>query len=160
MRAGGRPAADDRCHGASRLAGSCGDTDLAGPGVDRARRARRAGLELEVVAGREALAEDADPEPALVGGEPALDLLAPEAELMKVFREGEPTEAHWKRFAARFAAQLKKTDARQVLRMLALLSHATEIGVGCYCEDESRCHRSVLIRRLEEAGAEVKAQTP
>jgi uncharacterized protein YeaO (DUF488 family) len=47
-------------------------------------------------------------------------------------------------------------DARHALALLAALSHQTSFSVGCYCEDESRCHRSVLRQMLKEHGAELE----
>jgi uncharacterized protein YeaO (DUF488 family) len=47
-------------------------------------------------------------------------------------------------------------DARHALALLAALSHETNFSVGCYCEDESRCHRSVLRKLLKEQGAELE----
>jgi uncharacterized protein YeaO (DUF488 family) len=50
---------------------------------------------------------------------------------------------------------MARPAAQQLLELLARLSHQTELSVGCYCEDESRCHRSVLRALLVEHGAHV-----
>jgi uncharacterized protein YeaO (DUF488 family) len=63
------------------------------------------------------------------------------------------TEASWRAFARRFRAEMKKPSAARPLALLAALSHETALSVGCYCEDESRCHRSVLRELLLEHGA-------
>ncbi len=50
---------------------------------------------------------------------------------------------------------MKKHEAAHVIDLLAALSHHTNLAVGCYCENESRCHRSILKKLLAEQGAEV-----
>jgi uncharacterized protein YeaO (DUF488 family) len=61
----------------------------------------------------------------------------------------------WKAFERKFRAEMNKPDAARVLDMLAALSHQTNFSVGCYCENENRCHRSVLRQLLAERGAEL-----
>lgn len=51
---------------------------------------------------------------------------------------------------------MKKPEKQRLLELLAELSKQTDFSVGCYCEDESLCHRSLLAELLEEAGADVK----
>ena len=58
-------------------------------------------------------------------------------------------------FVRRFRAEMRRPDAAQLLDLLAALSHTTPLAAGCYCEDESRCHRSVLRALLIERGAMV-----
>ena len=65
-------------------------------------------------------------------------------------------EAGWRRFKRRFLAEMKTPSARRDLDLLAALSHHTNLSVGCYCEDERRCHRSLLRRLLEERGADLE----
>ncbi|HEY8535783.1 MAG TPA: DUF488 family protein [Vicinamibacterales bacterium] len=62
-------------------------------------------------------------------------------------------ERAWKTFERRFRAEMSRPDAARLLDVLAALSHQTNFAVGCYCEDESRCHRSVLRQLLAERGA-------
>jgi uncharacterized protein YeaO (DUF488 family) len=62
----------------------------------------------------------------------------------------------WRRFAARYRAEMKRPEAARLLHLLAALSHQTNLSVGCYCADESRCHRSVLNALLQEAGADTR----
>jgi uncharacterized protein YeaO (DUF488 family) len=79
--------------------------------------------------------------------------LAPSAELIRTARPDDA--AAWRTFAKRYEAELKKPEQSHLLDALAALSKQTDFSVGCYCEDESRCHRSVLRRVLRERGADV-----
>ena len=65
-------------------------------------------------------------------------------------------DAAWRRFVRRNRAEMKRPGAVQALDLLAALSHQTNFSVGCYCEDESRCHRSLLRALLVERGADVR----
>jgi uncharacterized protein YeaO (DUF488 family) len=80
--------------------------------------------------------------------------LAPSEELVRVAR-GATTEAQWRAFRRRYLSELGKPPASRVLDLLSGLSRTTNLSVGCYCEDESRCHRSVLRDVLVERGAVV-----
>jgi uncharacterized protein YeaO (DUF488 family) len=62
-------------------------------------------------------------------------------------------ERSWKSFVRRYRAEMKRPEAAYLLDTLAALSHQTHLSVGCYCEDERRCHRSVLRELLKERGA-------
>ena len=64
-------------------------------------------------------------------------------------------EKQWRSFERRFLAEMKAPGPSKDLDILAALSHQTSFSVGCYCEDESRCHRSLLRRLLEKRGAEL-----
>ncbi len=81
--------------------------------------------------------------------------LAPSEALLKSAHAAieEGTEKAWKSFVRRYRAEMKSPDARALLTTLAALSHTADFSVGCYCADESRCHRSVLRELLEEHGA-------
>lgn len=80
--------------------------------------------------------------------------LAPSETLLK---EASPdNRKNWKIFRRRFLAEMKAPGARRDLDLLAALSHRTNFSVGCYCQDESRCHRSILQELLEKSGAEIK----
>jgi uncharacterized protein YeaO (DUF488 family) len=61
----------------------------------------------------------------------------------------------WRAFAMRYRAEMKRPPAARLLALLAALSGATALSVGCYCEEEARCHRSVLRELLQEHGADV-----
>jgi uncharacterized protein YeaO (DUF488 family) len=66
------------------------------------------------------------------------------------------TPAEWARFVRKYRAEMAAPDARHALALLAALSHQTNFSVGCYCEEESRCHRSVLRQLLKENGAKAE----
>jgi uncharacterized protein YeaO (DUF488 family) len=65
------------------------------------------------------------------------------------------TEAEWKGFVSRFKAEMAKPGPSHALDLLARLSHQSNLSVGCYCENESRCHRSVLRDLLKDRGAKI-----
>jgi uncharacterized protein YeaO (DUF488 family) len=81
--------------------------------------------------------------------------LAPSVETMKLGQAAE-TPAQWLAFKKRFRAELATPEAKHELELLAALSQASDFSVGCYCEDEARCHRSVLRELLVECGARVE----
>ena len=64
-------------------------------------------------------------------------------------------DKEWASFRRKFVAEMKKPDASHLLDTLAALSHQTALAMGCYCEDENRCHRSILRELLQERGADV-----
>lgn len=64
-------------------------------------------------------------------------------------------ERAWKAFERKYRAEMKRPEAARVLDVLAALSHQTNFSVGCYCENEQRCHRSILRQLLAERGAEL-----
>lgn len=78
--------------------------------------------------------------------------LAPSVETMKLGQQVE-SDAQWSAFAKRFRSEMKEPDAARTLELLARLSHGASFSVGCYCQDESRCHRSILRDLLIENGA-------
>ncbi len=78
--------------------------------------------------------------------------LSPSAELVKA-GQGAGDEKDWRAFVRAFKAEMATPDASRVLDLLAALSHQTDLAVGCYCEDEGLCHRSVLRELLAERGA-------
>lgn len=80
--------------------------------------------------------------------------LAPSAELVALARRSRDARA-WRAFARQFRAEMNRPDAARVLDLLAALSHQTNFSLGCYCENEDRCHRSILKQLLVERGAEV-----
>lgn len=81
--------------------------------------------------------------------------LAPSAPLVKI-AQAAVTEGEWARFVKRYRAEMAAPEKAHLLRLLAALSHESDFSVGCYCENEARCHRSVLRRLLEEHGAEIR----
>ena len=64
-------------------------------------------------------------------------------------------DKRWRSFKRRFLAEMKAPGAKRDLDLLAALSHHANFSIGCYCEDETRCHRSILKELLETRGAEI-----
>jgi uncharacterized protein YeaO (DUF488 family) len=79
-------------------------------------------------------------------------VVAPSVPTMNAFRR-DLTDAAWRRFSRAYRKEMDRPDARHALDLLAALSHRTNFAVGCYCEDERRCHRSLLRELLVERGA-------
>jgi uncharacterized protein YeaO (DUF488 family) len=82
-------------------------------------------------------------------------LLAPSAATLKAAIPIR-TERQWAAFARKYRAEMRAPAAAQALDVLAALSHRSDFSVGCYCEDESRCHRSLLRELLLARGAKVE----
>jgi len=80
--------------------------------------------------------------------------LAPSLETMKL-GQAATTAAQWNAFSRKYLAEMAAPAARDAIALLAALSHGTDFSVGCYCEDEAHCHRSLLRRLLVEHGADV-----
>jgi len=81
--------------------------------------------------------------------------LAPSVETMKIGQNAR-TEKEWLAFKKKYRAEMAAPENSRILELLAALSHRTNFSVGCYCEDEARCHRSVLKELLMEKGAKVE----
>ena len=81
--------------------------------------------------------------------------LAPSVETMKA-GQAAATPAEWLAFLKKYRAEMATTDNSRTLDLLATLSHHANFSVGCYCEDESRCHRSILRALLVEKGAKLE----
>ena len=82
-----------------------------------------------------------------------LPTLAPSPELMAIGQRSQD-EQTWQRFERKFRAEMNKPEAARVLDLLAALSRQTSFSLGCYCENEERCHRSILKALLTERGVE------
>ncbi len=80
--------------------------------------------------------------------------LAPSVGAMKLGKEAR-NEREWASFVKRFRAEMAEPGASRTLDLLAALSHSADFSVGCYCEDEARCHRSVLRELLAARGAKI-----
>jgi uncharacterized protein YeaO (DUF488 family) len=80
--------------------------------------------------------------------------LAPSVAAMKLGLSAS-SPAEWSRFARQYRAEMAQPAARHDLALLAALSHTTNFSVGCYCEDEAHCHRSILRDLLTQNGAAV-----
>ena len=83
-----------------------------------------------------------------------LPILSPSASTVKLIR-GSTTDAQWRQAIKKFRTEMNRPEAGMVLDLLAALSHQTNFSVGCYCENEAHCHRSVLRELLKERGAKV-----
>ena len=86
-----------------------------------------------------------------------MPLLSPSADLVThalAAQAGHDQKA-WAGFVRHFRTAMKDGDASRLLDMLAALSHQTDLSIGCYCEDEAWCHRSVLRALLTERGARI-----
>jgi uncharacterized protein YeaO (DUF488 family) len=81
-----------------------------------------------------------------------LPVLAPSDALVKVALAAK-TPKQWAAFEKRYRREMAAPAAAQTIALLVLLSQRTTFSVGCYCEDESRCHRTVLRQILAEQGA-------
>jgi uncharacterized protein YeaO (DUF488 family) len=81
--------------------------------------------------------------------------LAPTEPLLKEFLPIEDA-ADWRRFERRFRAEMKRPEPRRDLDLLAALSHQADFAVGCYCEEEAHCHRSILRALLAERDAALR----
>ena len=81
--------------------------------------------------------------------------LAPSPALFSWIRSRPLTDANWRIYARRYRAEIRQPQAQRLIALLAALSAGTNFSVGCYCEDESRCHRSLLRELLVDVGAKV-----
>jgi uncharacterized protein YeaO (DUF488 family) len=81
--------------------------------------------------------------------------LAPSAETMKLGKAASTT-GEWARFVRKYKSEMKEASAQHDLQLLAKLSQTTNFSVGCYCEDETHCHRSILKELLIKNGAKVE----
>ena len=85
--------------------------------------------------------------------------LAPSEKLVRLGKNASSADdAGWRRFAARYRSEMNKPENRRLLETLAALSADANFSVGCYCQDERRCHRSILRAILKEHGAKVSAR--
>jgi uncharacterized protein YeaO (DUF488 family) len=84
-----------------------------------------------------------------------LPTLAPSAQAVKMGLASR-TAREWARFAQRYRAEMAAPGNSRLLDLLAALSHRTNFSVGCYCDDASRCHRSILRELLARRGAAIE----
>lgn len=88
-------------------------------------------------------------------------LLSPTPELVQqalhaqAEKDGQQSDKEWTQFVKHFRKELAQPEASRTLDLLAALSHHSAMSLGCYCEDEARCHRSVLRAELLARGAEI-----
>lgn len=81
--------------------------------------------------------------------------LAPSVETMKIGKRAK-TEKEWLEFKKRYREEMTRPENSRILELIAALSHQTDFSVGCYCKDESHCHRSILRELLKEKGARIE----
>ena len=80
--------------------------------------------------------------------------LAPSLETMKIALASEGP-AQWGRFVKKYRAEMARPENSRAIDLLAALSHHCNFSIGCYCEDETHCHRSLLRKLLVDRGAEL-----
>lgn len=81
--------------------------------------------------------------------------LAPSAAAVKIAQQAK-TDREWAAFVKNYLAEMAAPSPRRTLDLLAALSHHTNFSVGCYCAEESRCHRSILRALLKQRGANIR----
>jgi uncharacterized protein YeaO (DUF488 family) len=84
-----------------------------------------------------------------------LPQLSPSAKLVKLALSS-PSERGWKAFVKAYRREMNEPDAARLIDLLAALSASSAFSIGCYCEDATRCHRSILATLLEERGAKLR----
>jgi uncharacterized protein YeaO (DUF488 family) len=82
-----------------------------------------------------------------------LPLLAPSEALLHELKADGGDERRWRTFVRKFRREMQQPDAARTLDLLAALSHAAQLSVGCYCADEAHCHRIILRELLTDRGA-------
>ena len=82
--------------------------------------------------------------------------LAPSAPLVSWALSEPWTDKRWAKYERAYRSEMKKPQAARLLSLLAALSRQTDFSVGCYCENPTRCHRSILRDLLVDAGADLK----
>lgn len=80
--------------------------------------------------------------------------LSPSAELVQQAQRA-ITDGEWKTFLKKYRAEMKAPERARLLDLLAAMSRESNFSVGCYCDDEAHCHRSVLRELLREHGAQL-----
>ena len=82
--------------------------------------------------------------------------LAPRADLVSWALSEPFTPKRWARYEKAYRSQMKEPPTQRLISLLAALSHQTDFSVGCYCADETKCHRSILRDLLQDAGASLR----
>jgi uncharacterized protein YeaO (DUF488 family) len=81
--------------------------------------------------------------------------LAPRADLVSWALSEPFTPKRWARYEKAYRSQMNEPAARRLISLLAALSQQTDFSVGCYCVDDTKCHRSILRSLLNDAGANI-----
>jgi uncharacterized protein YeaO (DUF488 family) len=82
--------------------------------------------------------------------------LAPSADLVSWALSEPFTDKRWAKYEKAYRTQMRKPPGSRLISLLAALSHQTDFSIGCYCENATRCHRSILRELLAEAGARIE----
>lgn len=82
--------------------------------------------------------------------------LSPSSELLKEYFPIDPSD--WRPFKRKFLGEMKQPESRRELELLAAFSHQSNFSIGCYCEEESLCHRSILRELLHKLGADLASR--
>jgi uncharacterized protein YeaO (DUF488 family) len=82
--------------------------------------------------------------------------LAPTGDLVSWALSEPFTEKRWAKYEKAYRAQMRKPAAARLISLLAAMSHQTDFSIGCYCEDPTKCHRSILRELLADAGASIE----
>jgi len=85
-----------------------------------------------------------------------LPVLSPSPALVSSAQSNDWTDARWAKFERDYRAEMRRPVPRELIALLAQMSRHVNFSVGCYCERENRCHRSILGRLLEEEGAKIE----
>ena len=85
--------------------------------------------------------------------------LAPSVETIKLGQQAK-TPAQWATFTKKYRAEMATSEKSHAIELLAALSHQCNFSVGCYCENEAHCHRSVLREILLAKGAKLDESSP
>jgi uncharacterized protein YeaO (DUF488 family) len=85
-----------------------------------------------------------------------LPQLAPSGELVSWIRNSQGSTADWKRFEQKFLRELSAPDTQRLIDLMVAFSKRADFSVGCYCEDERNCHRSILKEVLKARGAAIR----
>lgn len=83
--------------------------------------------------------------------------LAPSAPLVSWALADPWTDERWKRYVREYLREMKQPVPQRIMGMLSALSRESNFSLGCYCENESRCHRSLLRQLLADAGAAMES---
>ena len=81
--------------------------------------------------------------------------MLPIHETLKLGQEA-ASPAQWSAFTGKYKKEMAASEARHDLELLAALSHTTDFSVGCYCQNEDRCHRLILKQLLVQSGAKIE----
>ncbi|HUI70372.1 MAG TPA: DUF488 family protein [Spirochaetia bacterium] len=85
-----------------------------------------------------------------------LPQLAPSAKLVSWIQKSPDKASSWKQFERQYTREMSTPDNARLLDFLVALSRQTNFSIGCFCEDESKCHRSILRKLLEKRGASLR----